>query len=171
MKRMLCVLLLLPGISWATTYKCVDKDKVTYSSNPCGKDAQVMRFHGDQDNSQEKLEVRMDASHSYRTPGTVNGRHVTFVIDTGASRTAISQQVADAAGLKGCSNASYAATANGMVVSCQVTVPEITFGTFHVRNLVVAIMPSMPVDALLGMDVLGRMKIQQEYGVLYISGQ
>lgn len=169
MKRMLCILFLLPGISWATTYKCVDKDKVTYSSTPCAKDAQVVQFHDDQAISQGKLEVRMDASRSYRTPGTVSGRPVTFVIDTGASRTAISQQVADAAGLKGCSNASYSATANGVVVSCQVTVPEITFGAFHVRNLVVSIMPSMPVDALLGMDVLHRMKIQQEDGAMYIS--
>jgi len=172
MKRTVCILLLLPGISWATTYKCVGQDgSVTYSSNPCAKDAQVMHFHDDQAISQGKLVVRMDTFRSYRTSGTVNGQPVSFVIDTGASRTSISQHVADAAGIKGCANANYTATANGVVVSCQVTVSELSFGNFHVHNLVVAIMPSMPVDALLGMDVLGRMKIQQEDGVMYISNQ
>ena len=63
----------------------------------------------------------------------------------------------------------YAATANGVVARCTATVSEITFGDFRVRNLVVAVMPNMPQDALLGMDVLGRLKIQQADRVLSIS--
>ncbi len=172
MKPVLCILLLLPGLSWAATYKCVDQEgKVTYSSKPCGKNAQEMHFRDDHVPAEGKLQVHMDASRSYRTSGTVNGRSVTFVIDTGASRTSISQSVAEAAGIKECLAASVTATAGGLVRSCIATVSEITFGTFHVRNLQVMVMPNMPVDALLGMDVLGRMKIQQEFEVLSISSQ
>jgi clan AA aspartic protease (TIGR02281 family) len=166
----LLVLFVSSGISRAETYKCVDHEgKVTYSSSPCAKDAQIMHFHDDHAISEGKLAVHMDAAHSYRTPGKVNGRPVNVIIDTGASRTSISQQVADDAGIKGCANQSLTATANGVVANCLATASEITFGTFHIRNLTVSVMPALPVDALLGMDVLGRMRIQQEDGVMYIS--
>ncbi len=172
MKRLLCILLLLPAISYAATYKCVDQEgKVTYSSNPCGKQAQEMHFHDDHVPQEAKLVVHMDASHSYRTSGTVNGKSVTFVIDTGASRTSISQEVAEAAGIKECTRASVSATAGGLVRTCVAKVSEITFGSFHVYSTEVVVMPNLPVDALLGMDILGRMKIQQEFEVLSISSQ
>jgi clan AA aspartic protease (TIGR02281 family) len=170
MKHLLFILILLPGASWATTYKCVDEGRVTYSTKPCGDNAQVMPYTDNQAISQGKLVLSLDMNHSYRTPGTVNGKPVSFVVDTGASGTAISQRVAQAAGVNGCIGEVISYTANGVVKICKVTVPEITFGEFRVKNLVVVIMPNMPVDALLGMDVLGRLKIHQENGVLYISG-
>lgn len=170
MKRLLCILLLLPAISYAATYKCVDQEgKVTYSSSPCGKDAQQLHFHDAHVPPESKLVVHMDGRHSYRTAGTVNGRPVTFVIDTGASRTSISQEVAEAAGIKECIGAGVTSTANGVVHTCIAKVSEITFGSFHVRDLAVIVMPNLSVDALLGMDVLGTMKLQQEFEVLSIS--
>ncbi len=172
MKRLLCILLLLPAISHAATYKCVDQEgKVTYSSSPCAKDAQEMHFHDNHAAPESKLVVHMDARHSYRTSGTVNGHAVTFMIDTGASKTSISQEVAEAAGIKECIGAGVTSTANGVVRTCVAQVSEITFGNFHVRNLAVVVLPNLPVDALLGMDVLGTMKIQQEFEVLSISNR
>ncbi len=171
MKRWLCILFLLPGLSWAATYKCSDQGRVVYSATPCGDNAQQLHFTDDQAISQGKLAVRMDMYRSYRTPGTVNGHRVSFVVDTGASRTFISAEVASAAGVQGCVTAAYASTANGVVRTCSVTVPEITFGDFHIKNLVVAILPSLGTEALLGMDVLGRLKIQQEDGVMYLSSK
>lgn len=171
MQRILFLLLLLPGMSWAAAYKCVDQGHVIYSATPCGDNAQLLQYHDDQAISQGTLTLHLDSSHSYRTAGTVNGHAVTFVVDTGATSTAVSQLVAEAAGIHSCTGAGYSATANGVVRRCVVTIPEITFGEFHVRNLVVAILPDMNVDGLLGMDVLGRMKIHQEDGVMYISSQ
>lgn len=171
MKRVLCILLLLPALSWAATYKCVDPDgRVTYSTSPCGKNAQEMHFRDDHA-APEKLVVHMDARKSYRTPGTVNGVPVNFVIDTGANRTSISQAVAESAGIKECIAVGNTATAGGSVTSCVARVSELTFGAFHIQNLTVVVMPNLPVDALLGMDVLGRMKIQQEFEVLTITNQ
>ncbi len=173
MNRALCILLLAPTMSWAATYKCVDPDgKVTYSSSQCGKNAQEMHFRDDHATPREnKLVVHMDSKKSYRTSGTVNGLSVNFLIDTGANRTSISREVAESAGIKDCVAAGDTATANGSVRTCLAKVSEITFGTFHVRNLMVVVMPNLPVDALLGMDVLGRMKIQQEFEVLTITEQ
>jgi clan AA aspartic protease (TIGR02281 family) len=171
MKRVLCLMLMLPALSWATTYKCVHEGKVTYSTNPCGKDGQEMRFHDNRTATDSKLVVYMDKSRSYRTQGTVNGQPVNFVIDTGASKTSISLEVAEAAGIKECTRASVSATAGGLVRTCVAKVSELTFGSFHVYSTEVIVMPSLPVDALLGMDVLGRMKIQQEFEVLTITNQ
>ncbi len=175
MKRVVCILLLLPAMSWAATYKCVGADgKVIYSSDPCGKNAQEMHFrHDDQAATPEgnKLVIHIDSRKSYRTPGTVNGLSVNFVVDTGANRTSISQDVAESAGIKDCVASGDTATANGSVRTCLARVSEITFGTFHVRNLIVVVMPNLPVDALLGMDVLGHMKIKQEFEELTITNQ
>lgn len=170
MKYTLLTLLLLSGAAGATTYKCVDADGGTvYAERPCGSDAKVVPYVDDHDISKGTLVLTMDVNHSYRTSGTVNGSPVTFVVDTGASGTVISQRVAMAAGIRSCTTVGYASTANGVVARCAATVSEITFGDFRVRNLVVAVMPNMSTDALLGMDVLGRLKIQQADHVLSIS--
>jgi clan AA aspartic protease (TIGR02281 family) len=172
MKYLLLTLLLATGLAQANTYKCLDAGGETvYSSAPCGDNAQVVHFVDDRAVSDGRLVLQLDERHSYRTPGTVNGAPVTFVVDTGASGTVISQEVAAAAGIRSCSTVGYAGTANGVVPRCTATVDEITFGEFHVKHLVVAIMPNMPVDALLGMDVLGRLKIQQQDGTLSITGK
>jgi len=171
MKRMLWIFLLVPGMSWATAYKCENQGRVTYSASPCGNNAQLLHFKDDQAISAGKLVLHMDASRSFRAPGTVNGHAISFVIDTGASGTVISQQVAEASGIRSCSTTGYVATANGVVRKCVATAAEITFGEFHIKNLVVTILPNMNTDGLLGMDVLRRMKIQQEDGVMSISSQ
>lgn len=170
MRYWLLTLLLLPGAAAATTYKCVNEYGATvYAATPCGDNAKVVPYVDDHGISDGTLTLHLDENHSYRTQGTVNGAPVEFVVDTGASGTVISQHVADAAGIRSCTTVGYAGTANGVVRRCTTTVSEITFGEFRVRNLVVAIMPNMAVDALLGMDVLGRLKIQQEDGVLSLS--
>jgi clan AA aspartic protease (TIGR02281 family) len=170
MKYWLLTFLLFPGVAGATTYKCVNAaGETVYSATPCGDNAKVVPYVDDHGISSGTLVLHLDERQSYRTTGTVNGSPVNFVVDTGASGTVISQRVAEAAGIRSCSTVGYAATANGVVTRCTTTVSELTFGAFRVRNLVVAVMPNMPVDALLGMDVLGRLKIQQEDGVLSLS--
>lgn len=166
------LLMLLPGSAAASTYyKCVtEKGRTVYSATPCGANAEKKQFKDDLEPSAGKLQLVMDRSNSYHVDGTVNHLPVTFVVDTGATNTAISQRVADAAGLGPCVGTGQVATANGVAQICIVIVPEIIFGGFHVRYLRVGVMPNLPVDALLGMDVLGRLKIQQENNVLYISG-
>lgn len=186
MKYWLLTVLLAPGLAQATTYKCVaPTGEIVYTSIPCDENGQVVNLIDNRsmapddaggagrrnDASGDMLVLRLDEHHSYRTAGTVNGAPVTFVVDTGASGTTISQAVADAAGVTSCDPMGLAATANGTVERCTATVPELTFGKFHVKNLAISILPNMPVDGLLGMDVLSRLKMRQEDGVLYISGK
>ncbi|HEU0233770.1 MAG TPA: retroviral-like aspartic protease family protein [Gallionella sp.] len=163
--------LFLPGVATAAVFKCVDHGQVTYSASPCGENAQVLSAKSDQPQQQqgEKLTLYLDANHSFRVPGTIKKYPVTFVVDTGASNTIISERVATAAGIRTCTTMGYSSTANGLVPNCVVTVPDMSFGMFHFNNLIVTIMPKLSVDALLGMDVLRRMKIEQQGDVMFIS--
>lgn len=108
---------------------------------------------------------------SYFVSGTVAGIPTKFQIDTGASNTAVSQIIADQAGYFAsyCPTKVDAATANGMISVCLVTIPELTFGKFTVQNVDVIIMPNMQQEALLGMDVLQNYVVEQRAKILNIS--
>ena len=108
---------------------------------------------------------------SYFVNGTVGGIPTKFQIDTGASNTAVSKRIADQAGYfeSYCPKKVDAATANGVIGVCLVTIPELTFGEFSVQNVEVIIMPNMQQEALLGMDVLQHYVIEQRAKALKIS--
>lgn len=108
---------------------------------------------------------------SYFVSGTVGQIPTKFQIDTGASNTAVSQTIADRAGYFSsyCPTKVDAATANGMISVCLVTIPELTFGKFTVKNVEVIIIPNMLQEALLGMNVLQNYIVEQRGRVLKIS--
>lgn len=196
MKNSLFLALLLPCVASAEIVKCIDHGQVTYRNNSCANDGQnnyepvaqpivrepeIIRVPVEQPKSVESVIVNNIAASvslsialkngSYNVPGSVRGVPAIFQIDTGASKTAISRRIADAAGISdyGCVNRLDAATANGVVSVCLVNIQEITFGDFHVRDIEVIIMPNMQPEALLGMDVLQHYNIEQRARALKIS--
>lgn len=172
MRRMLCVLMLmLPGMSWATMYKCLEDGEVVYSTTPCGDNAQMMLNNKDQVSSQGRLALHMNINNVYSYPGTVNGFPVTMGVDPSASNTVISQRVAESAGIHRCSGKGNAPAGNWVVGKCMVTVHEITLGDFSFKDATVLVSPNMNTDGSLGKDVLGRMRVQQGDGVLYLSNR
>lgn len=161
---------LLPCEVLAAVYKCDDHGKVTYSGTKCASDAQVISSASDQPiNEHGSLTLYLNSHHSFTTQGSINDLPVTFVVDTGASVTTISERAAIRAGIKSCTGAGFVATGNGVVRTCSVTIPRLSFGTFHLNDVTVNILPSLSVDALLGMNVLRRMKINQQEDVMFIS--
>ncbi len=162
--------MLMPGEVMAAVYKCDDHGKVTYSGTKCASDAQVLSSASDQPiNEHGSLTLYLNARHSFTTQGSINDLPVTFVVDTGASVTTISERTAIRAGIKSCTGAGFVATGNGVVRTCSVTIPRLAFGTFHLSDVTVNILPSLSVDALLGMNVLRKMKINQQEDVMFIS--
>jgi len=155
----------------ATVFKCEDHGKVVYSETKCADNAQVLSSGNAEVTVEEhgNLTLYLNASHAYTTPGYVNETPVTFVVDTGASTTTISARTAVNAGIKTCFGTGYTATAAGVTRTCSVTIPRLSFGTFHLRDVTVNILPALPVDGLLGMNVLRHMKINQQEGVMFIS--
>jgi len=115
-----------------------------------------------------KMELKQTRDGHYFSSGTINGTPVVFMIDTGATIVSISSGIAARAGIRKCTPRQVT-TANGQVDACAAKVPELTFGSFRFTQVDVMVMPNMPGDALLGMNVLRNFRIEQAGKVMRIS--
>jgi aspartyl protease family protein len=104
----------------------------------------------------------------YHWPGSVNGVAVDFLVDTGATRTALPQSLAERAGLPKV-GMSRSSTAGGDVVVTDSLADVALQGGLQVQRLRVGVMPQLD-TALLGMDVLGKLNVSQSQGEMRISG-
>jgi len=163
-------LVLFPRETLAAIYKCDDNGKITYSGTKCAENAQVLSVPSDQPvNEHKSLALHLNDNRYYSAQGTINDLPATFIVDTGASVTTVSRRIAEAAGIGSCAETGHTETANGVTQSCMVTVPKLSFGTFHLNNVTVNVLPSLKFDGLLGMNILRLMKMQQQEGVMYLS--
>jgi aspartyl protease family protein len=81
---------------------------------------------------------------------------------------ALSKDIATSAGLQ-CESNRTATTANGTAAGCETTVSNLTIGSITVHNVKAIIMPNMMQEALLGMNVLGKFKVEHENGTMKLS--
>lgn len=91
----------------------------------------------------------------------INGKTLTFMADTGASTVVLSPNDARKIGIDPAKLAfmGEALTANGMVRTARVSLPNVTFGPFHEEALPASVNQA-PMDvSLLGMEYLGRFQI------------
>lgn len=90
----------------------------------------------------------------------VNGVPANFLVDTGATVTAVSQGLADEAGLAARRGGLPVAigTANGPVNAKLASVDELRFGNITARGLDVVIAPSLGDTNVVGMNFLSRLK-------------
>lgn len=113
------------------------------------------------------VEIRRAADGHYHWPGAINGRAVDFLVDTGASGTAIPAALADELGLRAL-GAVTSMTAGGPVRGQEVRADVTLQGGVHAERLRLTALPGLG-QPLLGMDVLGRLRWQQHDGVLRIE--
>ena len=94
----------------------------------------------------------------------VNGTAVTFLADTGASQIVLSPADAARLGLEPAALAylSAAETANGLVRTARVVLPEVTLGPFHDKEVTAFVNEAAMQGSLLGMSYLGRFAISLE---------
>lgn len=103
----------------------------------------------------------------FHWPGRVSGVEVDFLVDTGATTTALPQALAERAGLKpmGAVQAQTAAGATrGFLARADIALD----GGVRADKLVVTVLPDLAAP-LLGMDVLGRLHFSQKPGELRIE--
>ena len=113
------------------------------------------------------LEIRRSPDGHYHWPGRVNGREVDFLVDTGATGTALPAALALELGLPEVGQV-RSDTAAG-VVNAKVVVGDLVLeGGLRATRLRMAAMPHLRAP-LLGMDVLGRLRWEQDQGVLRIE--
>lgn len=122
------------------------------------------RFHAEGD----VIEIRRSADGHYHWPGSVNGRPVDFLVDTGATGTAISAALARDLNLESLGTV-QSNTAAGVTTGQLVRADVMLHGGVSARALRVVALSGLGDRPLLGMDVLGRLRWQQAEGRLRIE--
>lgn len=116
----------------------------------------------------QRVDISPDAQGQYRVRGTINGRFVDFLVDTGASVVAMSRAQAEALGLdveRG--QRGTVQTAQGTVGSSFVTLDRVIVGGVTAHNVQAAVIDGRyPVDVLLGMSFLRQVAMEERDGVL-----
>jgi clan AA aspartic protease (TIGR02281 family) len=156
--------------AFAETYKCVQSGKTTYSSLPCGDNAQITESHvslpGGYANS---VSLERDATGVFSMPGSVNGQQTTFTVDTVSTFTTISGDFAYKLGIHNCTAAGVSHTANGDTPFCRVTVSSLSVGRFNFSNITIYLNPTMRGNFLLGNDLLSGFTVNQKANLMVIS--
>lgn len=108
-------------------------------------------------------EVTLDSNrlHHYVASGKINGKPVTFLLDTGASDVVVPARLADRLQLQP-GAAAYAITANGRVEIRRTLIKELSLGPIQLYNVRASINPGMHGDEiLLGMSALHQVELIQ----------
>jgi aspartyl protease family protein len=103
----------------------------------------------------------------FHWPGQIAGRRLDFLVDTGATTTALPAALAAQLRLTP-EGAVQSSTAGGLVQGARARADLELDGGVRVQGLKVVLLPALDAP-LLGMDVLGRLRFQQEAGVLRVS--
>ena len=107
--------------------------------------------------------------HFY-APGTINGKAVRFVVDTGATTVAMSQEEADRLGIDYKSGArGMARTANGVVPAYRASLAAVRIGDVQVHNVEATVLPGPMSFILLGNSFLTRFQMKRENDVLTLD--
>ncbi len=114
--------------------------------------------------SGEVVEIQRSADGHYHWPGQIAGQQVDFLVDTGATGTAIPAAMARELGLTVVGQVS-SNTAGGVVQGTVVVGDVQLQGGLRAERLRMTALPGLD-KPLLGMDVLGRLRWQQQGGTL-----
>jgi aspartyl protease family protein len=113
------------------------------------------------------LLLQRAADGHFHWPGRVNDQPIEFLVDTGATRTALPGRLARQLGLQA-EREVRSSTAGGVVTGYEARVDLVLEGGIQVQRLRVTVLPDLGAP-LLGMDVLGRLRFTQQDGLLRIE--
>ncbi|WP_421218679.1 retropepsin-like aspartic protease family protein [Aeromonas jandaei] len=109
-----------------------------------------------------ELLLQADQSGHYRLEGAINGHPVQLLLDTGATRVTIPQQVAKRLGLTA-RGSSQVNTAAGQLRVGNGTIETLAMGPLTLYDLAIFINPAAEGDeVLVGMNALGRLELVQK---------
>lgn len=116
------------------------------------------------------IELRRAPDGHYHWPGRINGHKVDFLVDTGATGVAIPATLAAQLGLESLGRV-QSNTANGVAEGNLVRIDLALEGGVRADNLRATALPGLDGRPLLGMAVLGQLRMTQQDGVLRIEPQ
>ncbi len=104
------------------------------------------------------------------TAGTINGRSVRFVVDTGATSISLSEATARSIGLDYANGSrGLLNTANGQVVAHRVSLREVRIGDVTVYDVDAVVVPAPMEMVLLGNSFLSRFQMKRDADVLVLD--
>lgn len=113
------------------------------------------------------VELRRGADGHFHWPGQVNGVALDFLVDTGATRSALPESLARQAGLQPEATV-QSSTAGGVVQGWSARADLTLQGGLRAERLPITVLPNLGAP-LLGMDVLSRLHFSQQGGVLRLQ--
>jgi aspartyl protease family protein len=120
----------------------------------------------------KKIILTPDSGGMYNISGAINGSHVSFVVDTGATLVSMNSNVAKKIGidykLNGRESLSY--TASGKSKIYVVNLKKVKIGDIELHNVRGAVHEgSFPVVTLLGMSFLGKLNMKREGRIMELE--
>lgn len=108
----------------------------------------------------DRIRIPVSSDGHYWVEGTVNGVPTRFLIDSGASVTALSQQAAQAAALNidPAQSAVTMMTANGRVKAQKSQIATLAIGPIRASDLDIVVSPAFGDVNVIGMNMLSRLK-------------
>lgn len=117
---------------------------------------------------QGELALARNRAGHYVAEGEINGRHVTFLLDTGATWVALPTGLARELGLKR-GAAVTLHTANGAAVGYQTRLDSVRLGPIEMRDVAALVADGMDADTvLLGMNFLKQLEFTQRGGEMVL---
>lgn len=116
----------------------------------------------------KEVTLKRNRSGHYVANGLINNKEVTFLLDTGATDVALSDDLATTLDLR---RGAYitSQTANGTVTARQTTLSEVSIGSIRLQNVRASILPGLPDnEVLLGMSFLKQLELVQRGNQLVI---
>lgn len=115
-----------------------------------------------------ELVLKRSADGHYLFPGTINGRRVSFLLDTGATLVSVPAHMAAELGLRAGAR-QQSITANGTVSTRATRLDSMAFGPFDLRDVPASINPGMADNqVLMGMSVLKHLEFSQRGDTLVL---
>ena len=115
-----------------------------------------------------ELVLKRSGDGHYVFPGTINGRPVSFLLDTGATLVSVPAHLAAELGLNAGAY-QQSVTANGTIATRATRLHALAFGPFDLRDVPASLNPGMVGDQiLLGMSVLKHLEFTQRGDTLVL---
>lgn len=114
-----------------------------------------------QANGKAAVTLAQNRQGHYLTNGAINGREVTFLLDTGATQVSIPAHVAENLALQA-QGQQRVQTANGIITVFTTQINELRIGNIYLYDIAANINPSMAAnEILLGMSALKKVEFSQ----------
>ena len=173
------------SVSAGTIFKCKNQQGILiYQNTACNDDAETLTSWEhkekpkpvaeapDKDKADKKepppvLTLKQNAAGHYVTDGNVDGKSLSFVVDTGASFVSLPEAFAHDAQIY-CDDKIGMNTANGKTDACTAKIKKLQFGAFYIEDVAAVIVPNLG-QPLLGMNVLQLFRVDQDKGEMHIS--